>query len=581
MKHLLRVSLLMTAAIALLSSDVYAQSRDDSGAKGAPVQQDADKKPQKDKKRGRKAETPQTERQATAEPAAAATESTGKPATSVAVQNGQAEEDDFVMPENPQHLSEKERRMYYLRKVNIHGVKYLNHDILRSASGLVPGDSIYLPSSFIQNAINRLWSQRYFSDIQIGANIDGDSVDLEVMLKERPRVVNWAITGVSKGKSKDLLEELKLKRGHELSDYIVDKNSKLIKQHFGNKGFRNCDVDVKIEQDTVIPQGVNVTFDVKKNARVRVGEITFSGNDNFKDKRLRRTFKKTHKTSIMFWQNTKFNETDFDADKELLIDFYNSKGYRNANVVSDSVYAINDKRLGIHINLEEGNKYYIRNVTWVGNSRFDTQDLQRMFAVNKGDVYDKKSMHKRLGVGKEQNPDDMSVSSLYQNDGYLMSQIDPAEIIVGKDSLGPRNQDFRGQAVHNQQCRNHGQQPCGRRGDSPRTLYPSGRTLQPRAADADHPYSRRNAALQRGGYHAGHQTGVERTRGHQLASRREGVRPVQHRRRLGFGNVRGFGRNHAQQPFYPQFLQEECVATLPDGSEPASVDFGTDQRYVL
>lgn len=444
MKHLLRVSLLMTAAVALLSSDVYAQSRDDSGAKGAPVQQDADKKPQKDKKRSRKAEMPQTERQATAEPAAAATESTGKPATSVAVQNGQTEEDDFVMPENPQHLSEKERRMYYLRKVNIHGVKYLNHDILRSASGLVPGDSIYLPSSFIQNAINRLWSQRYFSDIQIGANIDGDSVDLEVMLKERPRVVNWAITGVSKGKSKDLLEELKLKRGHELSDYIVDKNSKLIKQHFGNKGFRNCDVDVKIEQDTVIPQGVNVTFDVKKNARVRVGEITFSGNDNFKDKRLRRTFKKTHKTSIMFWQNTKFNETDFDADKELLIDFYNSKGYRNANVVSDSVYAINDKRLGIHINLEEGNKYYIRNVTWVGNSRFDTQDLQRMFAVNKGDVYDKKSMHKRLGVGKEQNPDDMSVSSLYQNDGYLMSQIDPAEIIVGKDSLDLEIKIFEG-----------------------------------------------------------------------------------------------------------------------------------------
>lgn len=444
MKHLLRVSLLMTAAIALLSSDVYAQSRDDSGAKDAPVQQDADKKPQKDKKRSKKTETPQTDAGTTAEPAAVGTESAEKPATSVAVQNGQTEEDDFVMPENPQHLSEKERRLYYLRKVNIHGVKYLNHDILRSASGLVPGDSIYLPSSFIQNAINRLWSQRYFSDIQIGANIDGDSVDLEVMLKERPRVVNWAITGVSKGKSKDLLEELKLKRGHELSDYIVDKNTKLIKQHFGNKGFRNCDVDVKIEQDTVLPQGVNVTFDVKKNARVRVGEITFSGNDNFKDKRLRRTFKKTHKTSIMFWQNTKFNETDFDADKELLIDFYNSKGYRNANVVSDSVYAINDKRLGIHINLEEGNKYYIRNVTWVGNSRFDTQDLQRMFAVNKGDVYDKKSMHKRLGVGKEQNPDDMSVSSLYQNDGYLMSQIDPAEIIVGKDSLDLEIKIFEG-----------------------------------------------------------------------------------------------------------------------------------------
>ena len=133
MKHLLRVSLLMTAAIALLSSDVYAQSRDDSGAKDAPVQQDADKKPQKDKNRRKKSGNPQPEGQATAEPAAAEPEKEENGATSAAVQSEQTEEDDFVMPENPQHLSEKERRMYYLRKVNIHGVKYLNHDILRSA----------------------------------------------------------------------------------------------------------------------------------------------------------------------------------------------------------------------------------------------------------------------------------------------------------------------------------------------------------------------------------------------------------------------------------------------------------------
>lgn len=362
------------------------------------------------------------------------------------INNKQAavEEDDFRMPDNAPYLTEKDRRLYHLRKVNIHGVKYLNHDILRSASGLVPGDSIYIPSSFVQNAMNRLWSQRYFADIQIGASIEGDSVDLEVMLKERPRVVNWAITGVSKGKSKDLLGELKLKRGHELSDYIIDKNTKLIKKHFGDKGFRNCDVQVKIENDTVIPQGVNVTFDVHKNARVRVGEIKFTGNDNFSDKRLARTFKKTHKTSFKFWQNTKYKEEDFDADKELLIDFYNSKGYRNANIISDSIYKINDKRLGIRINLEEGNKYYIRNVTWVGNSKFSTEDLQRMFAVSKGDVYDKKSMHKRLGIGKEQNPDDMSVQSLYQNDGYLMSQIEPAEIIIGKDSLDLEIKIFEG-----------------------------------------------------------------------------------------------------------------------------------------
>ena len=356
--------------------------------------------------------------------------------------------DNFVMPENAPYFNGADDKMYHLRKVNIHGVKHIDHDIIRSSSGLVPGDSIYLSGSFIQNAMMRLWSQRYFEDIQIGATIEGDSVDLEVMLRERPRVMNWAVTGVSKGKGKDLIDEtLKLKRGHELSDHIIDRNIKLLKEHFGEKGFMDCEVEVKIAPDSVIKQAVNVTFDVKKNQRVRIGEIIFEGNKAFDDKRLARTFKKTHKVSPYFWQKTKFNEKEYEEDKELLLDFYNSKGYRNANIVLDSIYRIptaKKPRLGIKLNIAEGNKYYIRNVNWVGNSKYETDMLQRMLAVKKGDVYDKKSIHKRLGIGKEGNPDDMSVSSLYQNDGYLMSQIEPDEIIIGKDSLDIEIKIFEG-----------------------------------------------------------------------------------------------------------------------------------------
>ncbi len=353
--------------------------------------------------------------------------------------------DVFVMPKNAPYFDESDNRPYILRKVNIHGVKHINHDIIRSSSGLVAGDSIYLSGSFIQNAMMRLWSQRYFEDIQIGATIDGDSVDLEVMLRERPRVMNWAVTGVPKGKSKDLVDEvLKLKRGHELSDHIIDRNIKLIKEHFGEKGFLDCEVEVKIEPDTVIKQAVNVTFDVDKKQRVRIGEIIFEGNEAFPDKRLARTFKKTHKVSPWFWQKTKFNEKDYEEDKELLLDFYNSKGYRNANILSDSVYRLNEKRLGIHVDLAEGNKYYIRNINWIGNSKYETEMLQRMLGLSKGDIYDKKSIHKRLGIGKEQNPDDMSVSSLYQNEGYLMSQIEPSEVIIGADSLDIEIKIFEG-----------------------------------------------------------------------------------------------------------------------------------------
>ena len=314
-----------------------------------------------------------------------------------------------AFPENaPMMRQDGSQKLYYIRDINIHGVQYLNSDILKSSAGLIAGDSIYLPSNFIANAISRLWSQRFFSDVKIGAQIEGDSLDLEVFLKERPRVNNWDFEGISKGKKKDLL------------------------------------VDVRITNDTLRPQMVNVTFLIDRKNKVKIGKINFTGNEQFKDKRLRRTFKKTHQKSINIFRGAKLNENDYEEDKDLLIDFYNSRGYRNATIVRDSIYPINDKRLGIDLEVSEGNKYYIRNVSWVGNSVYETNDLQQMFGVSKGDTYDKKSMHKRLGIGKETDPEAMSVSSLYQNNGYLMSQIEPAETIIGPDSIDIEVKVFEG-----------------------------------------------------------------------------------------------------------------------------------------
>lgn len=342
----------------------------------------------------------------------------------------------IAFPEDaPMMKATESPRLYYIRNVNIHGVKYLNHDLIRSASGLIPGDSLYLPGTYISNAVTRLWNQRYYSDVKVGATILGDSVDLELFLQERPLVSNWRFEGISKGKQKDLAEKLKLRRSTELSDYVIDKNTKLIKAHFAEKGFRNTDVQVRIENDSLRPRMVNVTFVIDRKERVKIGKITFSGNEEFSEKRLRKTFKKTHQRSINIFRSTKLNEKEYAEDKELLLDFYNSKGYRNATILDDSLYVINNKRIGLHIDLSEGNKYYIRDVSWLGNSVYTTEELERIFSVQKGDTYDKKSMHKRLGIGKEVNPDEMSVSSLYQNRGYLMSQIDPDEVVIGKDSI--------------------------------------------------------------------------------------------------------------------------------------------------
>ena len=342
-------------------------------------------------------------------------------------------------------VTEDDGKLYYIRKINLHGVKYLNHSILKASAGLQEGDSLYLPSKFISNAMQRLWAPRYFSNIQIGASIEGDSLDLEVFLKERARILKWDIQGVTKSKSKTLMEEvLKLRRNTELSDYVIDKNVKLIKEHYAEKGFRTCEVDVKITNDTVYEQCVNVTFDIDRGPKVRVGVINFEGNEAFDDKRLRRTFKKTHQKSILFFQNRKLLKDEYENDKDLLLDFYNSRGYRNATILKDSVYYIDEETLGIDIEVSEGNKYYIRNINWVGNSVYPTDQLATMFGVQSGDVYDKKSMHKRLGIGKEMNPEEMSISSLYNNNGYLMSQIEPAEIVVGPDSLDLEIRIFEG-----------------------------------------------------------------------------------------------------------------------------------------
>lgn len=335
-------------------------------------------------------------------------------------------------------------KLYIINKIKVNGVQFLDSDILAGSSGLNKGDSVYLPGNYISQAITRLWSQRYFSDVKIVAEPVGDSVNLEIYLKERPRVYRWNFEGARKGEITELLETLKLKRGSELSDYVVHKNKLLIKKFYSDKGFLNTEVDVKIVNDTTIQNAVNLTFLVDKKQKVKIGDIVFEGNEVLTDARLRSSFKKTHRKGINIFKSSKLKQKEYEEDKENLIDYYNSKGYRNATIVSDSIYNINEKRIGLALKVEEGNKYFFRNISWVGNSIYETDQLQQMLGIESGGMYDKKTLQKRLGIGKEANPDDMSILSAYQNKGYLMSQIDPAEVIIGEDSIDLELKVFEG-----------------------------------------------------------------------------------------------------------------------------------------
>ena len=356
-----------------------------------------------------------------------------------------AQIDSTAQVRNAPMLDYEHPKQYIINKVKVSGIKYLDPEVVASMSGLTKGDTIMIPSDYLSSTLKTMWNQRIYSDVQILTEPVGDSVNIEIVLRERPRVYNWKIEGVRKGQMSELLETLKLKKGSELSDFVLNSSKDAIRKYFAEKGFYNADVSVRLENDTTLENVVNVFFVVDRKNRVKIGKIDFEGNTALSDRQLRRSFKKTHQKSINIFKGAKYKEKDYEEDKENLIDFYNSRGYRNATILSDSVYRINDKRLGIALKVDEGNKFYYRNVSWTGNSVYETRQLNDMLGISKGETYDKKTLHKRLGIGKHADYEDMSsISSLYQNNGYLFSSIDPGEVVVGEDSIDINVKIFEG-----------------------------------------------------------------------------------------------------------------------------------------
>ena len=356
-----------------------------------------------------------------------------------------AQIDSTAQVRNAPMLDYEHPKQYIINKVKVSGIKYLDPEVVASISGLTKGDTIMIPSDYLSSTLKTMWNQRIYSDVQILTEPVGDSVNIEIVLRERPRVYDWKIEGVRKGQMSELLETLKLKKGGELSDFVLNSSKDAIRKYFAEKGFYNADVSVRLENDTTLENVVNVFFVVDRKNKVKIGKIDFEGNTALSDRQLRRSFKKTHQKSVNIFKGAKYKEKDYEEDTENLIDFYNSRGYRNATILSDSVYRINDKRLGIALKVDEGNKFYYRNVSWTGNSVYETRQLNDMLGISKGETYDKKTLHKRLGIGKHADYEDMSsISSLYQNNGYLFSSIDPGEVVVGEDSIDINVKIFEG-----------------------------------------------------------------------------------------------------------------------------------------
>ena len=328
-------------------------------------------------------------------------------------------------------------KKYIVGGARVEGNHYLAADQILQLTGLQKGLEITVPGEDITSIVKRLWLQRYFEDVSV--EIDSltptrDTAFFKIGIIERPRVSRWTFSGVKSGEQKELMERLNLRRGGEFSEYVSKTATDIIKRYYKEKGFYNVDVDVMTKRDTMVKSAIRVNFHVDRKEKVKIKKITFTGNDHVKETKLVRSMKKTKDARLLnFFSSKKFNESEYANDKKSLISAFNEAGYRDARIVKDTMYYIEPGRLQIDFQIDEGKKYYFRDITWTGNSVYASETLNDILMVKKGDVYDVVTMEKRLFGGGKQNEYD--VSKLYRDNGYLFFNIQPVELNIEGDSV--------------------------------------------------------------------------------------------------------------------------------------------------
>ena len=324
---------------------------------------------------------------------------------------------------------------YEIAGIKVTGVPNYEDDIVIGYSGLNVGDFIEIPGNDITNAAKRFARQGLFSSIQIKVEkMYGDKVWLEFALKPQPRIAAINYHGTSGGERKDLEEKLQLMKGNQITPNIVNRAKQIIKAFYSQKGFGNTDVRIEQTPDLSAPGEDIVDIYVNKNNKVKVHKIYIDGNEVLSDNAIQRTMKKTNEKGklINLFRQKKFVESDFQDDLNRIIEKYNEKGYRDAKILSDSVVPYDDKTVDVYITLEEGKKYYISSIDWVGNTVYPSDFLDYVLDMKPGDVYNQKILEKRTDPNKG---DDDNIPNIYQNQGYLFYQLIPIEKNVHGDSI--------------------------------------------------------------------------------------------------------------------------------------------------
>jgi len=370
---------------------------------------------------------------------------------------------------------------YTIGGVEVKGVEFLDKNVIIMLSELEVGEKISIPGDDITSAIRKLWDQGLFDNISITASrIQGNKVFLSINLKERPRLSKFSFTGIKKSEADDIREKINITRGDVVTDHLMIKTKRIIKDYYREKGFLNADITFDEKADKTHENFEDLVIHITKNRKVKIKYIIIEGNSEFskesvlsamKETRARGVFnpldslgpltinlvrdvatlkfdkfrddfvgyfKDNYKVNI--FKGSKYIEKNFKNDLNLVITKYNKKGYRDAQIISDSVYKVDDQNLGIVIKIEEGGKYYFRNITWVGNTVYSSMFLSTILGIQKGDVYNAELLETNLQF----NQQGYDVSSLYMDNGYLFFNASAVETYVDNDSIDLEIRIFEG-----------------------------------------------------------------------------------------------------------------------------------------
>lgn len=348
---------------------------------------------------------------------------------------------------------------YRLAGLRVTGVTGYEDYVLTGISGLAVGQKIEVPGTAISDAVKRYWKHGLFSDVSISADsIVGEDIYLNIHLKTRPRVSTINYNGISKKEKEDMESKLGLLKGGQITPNMIDRAKVLAKKYFEDKGYKNAEINIVQRDDNNNKNQVTLDVNIDKKKKMKVHKIYIDGNKELSDKKLKGglfkkgAFSKIHESGTLasFLKSKKYTPERWEEDKKNLIAKYNEYGYRDATIVKDSVWNVDDSHVAIYVKVDEGKKYYIRNITWVGNTVYTTDQLSRLLNMHKGDVYNQKYMNKRL------SEDEDAVGNAYWNNGYLFYNLQPTEVNIDGDSIDLEMRIFEGQQAHINRVRING-----------------------------------------------------------------------------------------------------------------------------